>query len=181
MPIISQIPVIFTFCTDLFSNKAMKIHICLFLTWQYSLILVPWYALNMCLCLWPSLHSEGHFVIISWWRHQMETFPRYWPFGRGIRRSPVNSPHKGQWRRAVMFSLICAWINGWANSAEVGNLRHHRSHYDVTVMCDGDDFKYKLFGPFKNVTSSKLRALKCHCRNISMFGQVILCGISSCS
>ena len=43
------------------------------------------------------------------WKH----FPRYWPFVRGIHRPPVNSPHKGQWRRALMFSLICAWINGW--------------------------------------------------------------------
>ena len=33
-------------------------------------------------------------------------FPRYWPFVRGIHRSPVNSPHKGQWRGALMFSLI---------------------------------------------------------------------------
>ena len=41
------------------------------------------------------------------WNH----FPRYWPFVRGIYRSPVNSPHKGQWRGALMFSLICAWIN----------------------------------------------------------------------
>ena len=39
------------------------------------------------------------------WKH----FPRYWPFGRGIHRSPVNSPHKGQWRGALMFSLICTW------------------------------------------------------------------------
>ena len=39
-------------------------------------------------------------------------FPRYWPLMRGIHRSPVNSPHKGQWRGALMFSLICAWING---------------------------------------------------------------------
>ena len=38
------------------------------------------------------------------WRH----FPRYWPFVRWIHRSPVNSPHKGQWRGALMFSLICA-------------------------------------------------------------------------
>ena len=37
------------------------------------------------------------------WKH----FPRYWPFVRGIHRPPVNSPHKGQWRRALMFSLIC--------------------------------------------------------------------------
>ena len=32
------------------------------------------------------------------WKH----FPRNWPFVRGIHRSPVNSPHKGQWRRALM-------------------------------------------------------------------------------
>ena len=44
----------------------------------------------------------------AWWRHQTETFPRFWPFVRWIHRSPVNSPHKGQWRGALMFSLICA-------------------------------------------------------------------------
>ena len=33
------------------------------------------------------------------WKH----FPRYWPFVREIHRSPVNSPHKGQWRRALIF------------------------------------------------------------------------------
>ena len=38
------------------------------------------------------------------WKH----FPRYWPFVRGIHRSPVNSPHKGPWRGALMFSLNCA-------------------------------------------------------------------------
>ena len=41
-------------------------------------------------------------------------FPHYWPFVRGIHQSPVNSPHKSQWRGALIFSLICAWINGWA-------------------------------------------------------------------
>ena len=41
----------------------------------------------------------------------METFSRYWTFARGIHRSPVNSPHKGQWRRALVFSLIWAWMN----------------------------------------------------------------------
>ena len=38
------------------------------------------------------------------WKH----FPRYWPFVRGNHWSPVNSPHKGQWRGALIFSLICA-------------------------------------------------------------------------
>ena len=61
-------------------------------------------------------------------------FPRYWPFARGIHRSPVNSQTKDQRRGALMFSLICAWINGWVNNREAGDLRRHRTHYDVTVM-----------------------------------------------
>ena len=64
------------------------------------------------------------------WKH----FPRYWPFVQGIHRSPVNSPHKGQWRGALMFSLICVWINGWANNREASDLRRYRVHYDVIVM-----------------------------------------------
>ena len=64
------------------------------------------------------------------WKH----FPRYWPFVRGIHRSPVNSPHKGQWRGALIFSLICVRINGWVNNRDAGDLRRHHSHYDVTVM-----------------------------------------------
>ena len=54
---------------------------------------------------------------------------------RGIQRSPVNSPHKGQWRGALMFSLICAWTNGWVNNRDAGDLRRHRTHYHCnTVM-----------------------------------------------
>ena len=64
------------------------------------------------------------------WKH----FPRYWPFVRGIHRSPVNSPHKGQWRGVLMFSLICAWINAWVNNREAGDLRRHHTHCDVFVM-----------------------------------------------
>ena len=64
------------------------------------------------------------------WKH----FPRYWPLVRGIHRSSVNSPHKGQLRGPLMFSLICAWINGWVNNCEAGDLRRHCAHYDVTVM-----------------------------------------------
>ena len=73
-------------------------------------------------------------ITSTWWRHQMETFPRYWPFVLGIHRSPVNSPHKGQWRGALIFSLICVWINGWVNNREAGDLRRYRAHYDVTVI-----------------------------------------------
>ena len=64
------------------------------------------------------------------WKH----FPRYWTFVRGIHRPPVNSPHKGQWRGALMFSLISVWINGLVNNREAGDLRRYSVHYDVTVM-----------------------------------------------
>ena len=64
------------------------------------------------------------------WKH----FPRYLAFVREIHRSPVNSPHKGHWRGALMFSLICVWINGWVNNREAGDLRRYRAHYDVSVM-----------------------------------------------
>ena len=64
------------------------------------------------------------------WKH----FSHYWPFVRGIHWSPVNSPHKGQWRGALMFSLICVWINDWGNNREAGDLRRHLDHYDVSVM-----------------------------------------------
>ena len=56
-------------------------------------------------------------------------FPRYWPLW-----SPTDSPHKGQWRGALMFSLICACTNGWANNGDAGDLRRHRAHYNVIVM-----------------------------------------------
>ena len=64
----------------------------------------------------------------------MKRFPRYWPFVRGIHRPPVNSPHKGQWRGALMFSMICGRINGWVNNGEAGDLRRSLAHYDVIVM-----------------------------------------------
>ena len=51
-----------------------------------------------------------------------------------IFRVTVNSPHKGQWRGGLMFSLICARINGWINNCEAGDLRRNRAHYDVSVM-----------------------------------------------
>ena len=64
-------------------------------------------------------------VIWPWWRHQMETFSAL---------LAICSPHKGQWRGALMFTLICARINGWVNNREAGDLRRYRAHYDVIVM-----------------------------------------------
>ena len=61
-------------------------------------------------------------------------FPRNWPFVREIHRSTVNFPHKGQWRGALMFSLMYALINDWVNNREAGDLRLQHGHYDVIVM-----------------------------------------------
>ena len=61
-------------------------------------------------------------------------FQRYWPFVRGIHRWLVNSPHKGQWRGALTFNLICARINSWANNGDAGDSKRHRTHCEVIVM-----------------------------------------------
>ena len=83
-------------------------------------------------CVWP------HSVFKSWWRHQIETFSALLDLCAGnppgIHRSPVDSPHKGQWRGSLMFPLICAWTTGWANHKGAGDLIRHRARYDVTVM-----------------------------------------------
>ena len=64
------------------------------------------------------------------WKH----FPHYRSFVREIHRSPLDFPRKGQWRGALLFSLICVWTNGWTNHGEAGDLRRHCSHHDVTEM-----------------------------------------------
>ena len=91
-------------------------------------------TLNDSLNVLVELHALVHRCLyhddVIKWNH----FPRYWPFVRGIHRWPVNSPHKGQWRRALMFSSICAWANGWENNRDAGHLRHHRALDDVTMI-----------------------------------------------
>ena len=76
---------------------------------------------------------------MAWWRHKIETFSALLALCAGNSPVPVISPHKGQWRGALMFSLICARINDWVNNREAGDLRRHRGHYDVKVM-GGIDF-----------------------------------------
>ena len=50
--------------------------------------------------------STAHADVIKWKHLQ-----RYWPFVRRIHRLPMNSPHKGQWRGALMCPLMCARTN----------------------------------------------------------------------
>ena len=99
---------------------------------------------------WPRIHVQPRFQwgfrngvtflrvvygdLHTWWRHKWKHFPRYWPFVQGIHRSPINSPLIGQWRGALVYSLIRAWINRWVNNHEAGDLRRHRAYYDVIVI-----------------------------------------------
>ena len=76
-----------------------------------------------------SLALSWHDDVIKW-----KLFLRYWPFVRGIHRSAVNSPHKGWWHGALMFSFICVWNNSWVNNGDAGDFRRLRAHYDVIVM-----------------------------------------------
>ena len=71
----------------------------------------------------------------------MGTFSALLAFCAG--NSPVTGeiPAQGQWRRALTFSFICAWTNDWVNNGEAGELKHHRAHYDVTVLTH---FVYQL-------------------------------------
>ena len=79
--------------------------------------------------LHPHSHRTG-----SWWRHQMKTFSALLALGAGNSPVPVNSLHKGRWRGALMFSLICARINGWVNNRGADDLRRCRADYDAIVM-----------------------------------------------
>ena len=92
--------------------------------------------------------SQRHDDVTKW-----KYFPRYWPIVRGIHRWPVNSPHKGQWRGALVFPLICTRINGWVNNGEAGDFIRHRPHYDVIVM---ESFDIKMsHGTFVNYVPTK--------------------------
>ena len=111
-------------------------------SWKHSFLDVSWKIFHMvvwnlnCHCdptlnvtTVPAQFIKHHDDVIKW-KH----FPSYWPFVRGIHRSPMNSSHTGQWRGALMICLICAWINAWVNNSDAGDLRRHGAHYDVTVM-----------------------------------------------
>ena len=98
--------------------------------WNGTLGLVDIVTSHWACCIdWLQFSFAVHDGVTKW-----KQFPRYWTFVRGIHRSPVNSPHNGQWRIALMFSLICTGTNGWVNNRHAGDLRRQRTHYGVTVI-----------------------------------------------
>ena len=103
---------LFNLCWFYFSKQHMCVFSIVYLHWDKA---VAWY---------PQII---HTMMTS---SNGNIFSRYWSFVWGFHRSPVNSPHKAQWRGGLMFSLICAWVN----NREAGDLRRHHAHYDVTVI-----------------------------------------------
>ena len=86
------------------------------------------------ICASPCLNELNN-DCSTWWRHQMETFSALLAICAGNSPETGEFPHEGQWRGgALIFSLICVWINGWVNNREAGDLRRYRAHYDVSVM-----------------------------------------------
>ena len=99
---------------------------------NYTLRRKNMYTLTYQINFWQMLR----YAIVMMWNKTMYLYCfhddaikwKYFP------RSRLDSPYKVQWRGALMFSLICAWINGWANNRDAGDLIHHGTHYDVIVI-----------------------------------------------
>ena len=115
-------------------------------------------ASNMAVTLTILIHLDFEITSTSRddgneWKH----FPRYWPFSRLIHWSPVDSPHKGQWRGVWKLSLISVWTSNWANNGDAGDLRRHQARYDVIVMRLRPCIAYN-----STITKTKLNSHKSH-------------------
>ena len=96
------------------------------------------------------------------WKH----FSRYWPFVRGTDRSPVNSPHKGQWRGALVFSMICSWINSWVKKSRGCWLWRHCNGGIANCLLADAAHHYPAH-PWKCVTYQCIA--KCACDMFEMY------------
>ena len=105
----------------IYSSK-LSVHTVEFQTW----VTCYWWGSRIS---YASTREFRHDDVIKW-KH----FLHYWPFVWGIHRSLVNSPHKGQWCGALMFSFICIWINGWVNNHEAGDLRWRHCNVMAGVL-----------------------------------------------
>ena len=83
----------------------------------------------------PDRHTKGNIDLhnhddVIKWKHFRVTGPLCVEF-TGHRWIPLTKASDAQlW----FFSLICAWINGWVNNHEAGDLRRHCAHYDFIVI-----------------------------------------------
>ena len=133
-------------------NPHCKVGACPFTMWSYG---IPFF-----ITFEPSQKLSYHDDVIKW-KH----FPRYWKYVRGIHRSPVNSPHKGRWRGALIFffdlhsnkrlskqwwgwwfeTLLCPL---WRHCNEINQLAH--LYKKLTILCS-DDFT-RVFHHFRIIS-----------------------------
>ena len=121
---------IHTTCMIWLYKYFIQAHLCAYHCWQCGRITDVYWDRIWTVCIILGTYFRGDHDDVIKWKH----FPRCWPFVRGIHRSPVNSPHIGQWCGALMFSLICARTSSWVNNRDAGDLIRHRAHYVVIVM-----------------------------------------------
>ena len=119
----------------------------------------PWLLYGYCSWYIMTMSSNGNIFHITG------------PFVRGINWSLVDSPHKGWWCRALMFSLICAWANSWANNQDACDLRRYHAHCNITVMSKQLNMIAKYFAYIEGILP-KGPYLPCG----SMAGRALLAG-----
>ena len=115
--------------------------------------------------------------VCTWWRHQMETFSTLLAICAGNSPVPGEFPHKGQWHGALMFSLICVWINDWVNNRETGDLWHYHAHYDITVMKYEITWWVSMYAKSLSKSSNKVGKL----RSASLSPEMFACKHCQCA
>ena len=134
--------------------------------WNAWFFLLKEIACFRCCCWWQFLYMRAHHShkmrgysgwILSWWRHQMETFSEL------LAICAVNSPVTGEfpsqrpvtWSFDVFFDLR---RNKRLSKQSIhGDATHHLAHYDVTVMIQ--IVKYRSLQKSSN---QHLHAIGCH-------------------
>ena len=79
------------------------------------------------------MHYRGHTLVITF----LNIYKQFTVFAKSVclwSGARFYIPPQSQCRGVLVFPLICAWTNDWANNREAGDLRSHRAHYDITVM-----------------------------------------------
>ena len=72
--------------------------------------------------------------LMTWWRHQMETFSALLAICVGNSPVPGEFPAQRPVTRSFDVFFDLRLINGWVNNRKAGDLRRYRAHYDVMVM-----------------------------------------------
>ena len=105
------------------AKSAIALSVCVI---EKASCMLCWY--QTCRIMWYLVFRH------SWWRHQIETFTRYWPFVREFTGHRWIPPTKASDTELWCFLWSAPWINYWVNNREAADLRHHRAHYDVIAM-----------------------------------------------